>query len=193
MTTNWTLQRTVGPVNLPIDLADVKDHLRISSSDTQHNTLLTRHINAAAEQVEQDTGRTAIRATFVQSLDEFEDEILLHRGPLQSVSSVTYYDTDGVQQTLSTDIYGVDTARGMVHRKIDQQWPATNRERNNVAITFVAGYAEVAANVPRLIQEAMLMQIGAWFFDPMMENEMRAPWTSAYERLIGRIMRSSYP
>jgi len=193
MTTKWTIQRTAAPSVLPLTLADAKGHLRISVADTTHDQLIQRYIEAAVEQLEQDTGRVAIESSFTQYADDFESDITLHRAPVQSVASISYSDSEGVTKTLPTTTYGVDLSRDMVYLKSGQQWPGTNRERNNVAIAFVAGYGTSVANSPRLVQSALLLQVSAWFYDPAMESELRDPWSTAYERIIGRIMRSSYP
>lgn len=81
--------------------------------------------------------------------------------PTQTVDSVKYYDTSGVQQTLvaGTD-YEVDTASLMprVVPAYGASWPATNRQLNAVEITFTAGFG-LAAAVPEDIKSWMLLMV----------------------------------
>ena len=42
-----TLWRTVGPTGLPVTLAQAKEHLNLSPSDTTHDSKLTSMIGAA--------------------------------------------------------------------------------------------------------------------------------------------------
>lgn len=193
-TTSWTIDRTAGPGVLPLTLEDAKEHLRISASDTTHDQLLTRAITAATEQLEQDTGRAIIQQTFVQYLNDFPTEsyIRLYVKPISAVTGVTYEDTDG-SQTLATTVYGFDSARRQLYLKYDQSWPSTTGIQSNVAITMTCGYGTAPSSVPRLIQEALLLQTSEWFYDPAMEDDKRNRWSNAYERIVKRIMRSSYP
>ena len=193
MANDWTINRTSGPSQLPITVAEAKAKLNLSAADDTHDAEIQRAITAATEQVEQDTGIAAITQTFVEYRNEFcGDAIQLHRRPVQSITSVTYANDDGTQ-TLATSVYGFDQPRRQVYLKSGQTWPSTIDEQNAVAVTFVAGFGLVADNVPRLIQEAILLQVGAWFYDPAMEMPGRDAWSNAYERIICRLMGGNYP
>jgi hypothetical protein len=90
-------------------------------------------------------------------------EIWIPRPPLQSIVSITYYDENGVQQTLDPTQYIVDTyskpARVLPAPNVT--WPATQTRMNCVEVTFRCGYADAAANVPEGIRNWMLMRVGA--------------------------------
>lgn len=74
--------------------------------------------------------------------------------PLQSVTSLTYVDTDGVTQTLDPSQYTVDnlSETGRITPAFSTPWPYTRSIINAVNITFVAGYAYApeGAGVPNL-------------------------------------------
>jgi uncharacterized phiE125 gp8 family phage protein len=192
MTTTYSLNRTVGPASEPVTLAECKDHLELAASDTTHETKLQRFLEAARERVESDTNYAMISQTYTLSLDEFpKTDIEIPIRPLSSVSSITYYDEDNAQQTLSTDVYAVDLSRRIVHLKYDKEWPETVETRNAVTVTFHAGYGSASA-VPRLFKQLILLQV-ALSFEDRGDLTKRTHWETAYERLLPPVKRSSYP
>jgi len=80
--------------------------------------------------------------------------------PLQSVSSITYVDTDGVTQTLAADQYLVDAKSqpGRIEPAYGVSWPSTREQANAVIVRFIAGYGAAAA-VPQCIKNWMLIRI----------------------------------
>lgn len=85
-------------------------------------------------------------------------------GPLQSVSSITYVDTDGVTQTLSSGAYVVDdkSERGWVVLASGEEWPSTYDVINAVTISFVAGYGDATTDVPEPLREMILLIVTQW-------------------------------
>ena len=161
------LNLTSAPSETPISLAEAKEHLRVLH--TAEDSYITGLISAATEYLE---GREGIigRALITQSweyrIDAFPDcvSIELPMPPLQSVASVTYVDGDGAVQTLSTDVYAVETATlvGLISLKYDQVWPETRSEPHAVRIAFTAGYGAASA-VPEPLKSAMKLLIGHWY------------------------------
>lgn len=194
MTTAYVLNRTVAPANEPVTLAEARDQCEIAASDTNHDTKLTRYIETAREQVEHDTGYALITQTYTLSQRTWPDgtdELHIPIRPIQSITSVTYYDTDNAQQTLSTDVYGLDSARRLLYLKYNQQWPAITEQHDGIVTTITAGYGS-ASNVPTLFKQAILLQVAKWFMHRGDESNMAAHDT-AYERIVKRILRNSYP
>lgn len=91
-------------------------------------------------------------------------EIFLPRPPLVTVDSVTYYDTDGTLQTLSSSQYLVDIVSepARLVPAPNVTWPATQTRINAVAVLFTCGYGAAAA-VPSGIKRWMLTRIGAMY------------------------------
>ena len=79
---------------------------------------------------------------------------------LQSVTSITYTDANGTEQTLANDQYLVDTKTepARITPAFGLIWPVTRWQTNAVAVRFIAGYGAAAA-VPDGIKSWMLMRI----------------------------------
>lgn len=153
--------RTIDAVLEPLDLDELKAHARIT--DTSSDTLIETYGIVARQACEAYLGRGLLTQTWQLTLDDFADVIPLPMAaPLQAVTSVTYYDENGVQQTLATSVYGVDTnARpGAVVLKVDQAWPALQSQRLNgrVTVTYRVGW-ESADEVPELIKQGLRMYV----------------------------------
>ena len=153
--TRWT--RTVGPTLSVVTVDEAKAHLRDTSNENDGQIAL--YIEAATEEAEQYLGRGLLTQTWKAVLDHFTNEIPLPMAaPLQSVTSVKYYDTDGTQQTLATTYYDTDTlARpGKVVLKPEQSWPSLQSERRNgrVEIIYVVGWTD-ASLVPERIKQGI--------------------------------------
>lgn len=153
------------PATEPVTTAELKSHLRVDSTD--EDTLIASLGTAARQYVEEQTRRALVTQTWVLKLDEFPEsdgEILLPRPPLVSVSSVTYVDTAGSTQTLSSSVYSVDTTDtpGRITLAYDQTWPTVRDQRNAITVTYVAGYGAASA-VPDALKAAIKLLVGHWF------------------------------
>ena len=143
----------------PVTLTEVKAQCRVDGTDD--DTKLNSLIAAATDYVERYTGRAIVSQTWKVVLDEFADEMLLPKGPVQSVSSITYTDTAGDPQTLSASVYTADLANDPQRVVLNdgQSWPETDDAVNVVTITFVAGYSAV----PESLKHAILLLISQWY------------------------------
>lgn len=151
--------RTVAPATTPVSLTEAKAHLRVDHDDD--DTLIGALIDAATAHLDGWTGvlgRAIITQTWRQDFYEFSHKLRLPLHPVASITSVTYYDGDNAQQTLSTDVYELltDAAGAYVAEKADQTWPGTKDRAAAVSVTFVAG----EATAPAAIKAAILLLIG---------------------------------
>lgn len=91
-------------------------------------------------------------------------EIYLPLPPLQTVDSIKYIDQDGVQQTLSSALYKVDTVSepARLTPAYGQSWPATRNEASAVEIAFTCGYG-LGAAVPQGIKNWILVRVGSMY------------------------------
>jgi uncharacterized phiE125 gp8 family phage protein len=148
----------------PVTLAEAKAHLRVDTTD--EDALITAFIVAATEMAEQHTGRALMTQTWDMTLDKFPDALELTRTPVQTITSVTYYDTAGALQTLAAPGYVLDAADGDDYAHITpaygSEWPATRDQVNAVSVRYVAGYANAAA-VPESIKAWIKLQVSALF------------------------------
>lgn len=162
------LTRITAPATPPISLADAKVHLRVPSGDSSKDTLINALIDAVTSHYDGWTGvlgRAMVTQTWDVVLDAFPaGAIQIPLTPLQSVTSVKYLDTAGVEQTVDSNNYYVDTLSpdGWVVPDSDFSWPSTMAAVNAVAVRCVVGYGAAAA-VPAAIRQAMLIRIGTLF------------------------------
>lgn len=185
----YSIERTAGPTSEPVTIDEAKTQARITA--TADDAYVLSLIKAAREQVETDARKVLTTQTFVQRLDQFPGEyIRLERTPVSSVTSITYLDSNGDSQTLSTDVWELDAKRTVprIWLKYNQTWPVTRDIQNAVTITFVAGYGGASA-VPQIAKQAMALQIGSWYRD----REMTDHETRSYDALISRLRTRSYP
>jgi uncharacterized phiE125 gp8 family phage protein len=138
------------PTREPVSLALAKSHLRVDSTDDDN--LIAGLITAARVYCEQFQNRAYLEQVWDLWLDAWpdEDHIDIPLPPLQSVTSIKYYDTDDTEYTFGTDYYDVDTKsfNGRAVLKYGETWPTeTLRPSNGIVIRFVCGYATYAATV----------------------------------------------
>lgn len=134
------------------------------ATNTTGDPLLNAFIVTARQMAEQATGRALVTQTWELLLDAFPGgDISLGLMPVQSVSSVKYYDLDGVLQTVDAADYSLDADAlpGWVRLGYNKSWPSTQGIKNAVIVRFVAGYG-AAADVPQAIKQWMLLNIGVW-------------------------------
>jgi len=178
------------PAVEPVSTAEAKTHLRVTGSDS--DTYIDTLIAAARRTVEHDSGRALITQTWDWTLDGFPDadHFDVPFPPLQSVTSVTYTDTNGDSQTFSSGDYIVDTAseQGRIALEEGESWPTTKPVIDVVTVRFIAGYGDASTDVPDHLLHAVKLLIAHWY-----ENrEILAVGTIApaiaetYEALIAR-------
>lgn len=159
------------PAIEPITLAEAKAHLRVdhSNDDTKINMLIRaarRHVDGPYGFL----GRALVTQTWELVIDKFPtNELKIPLPPLQSVTSIHYDDSAGVQQLLASTEYTVDDVSepGWVV-PVTTGWPTSLFEGiNAVRVQFVAGYdatsdspPDLAGNIPDDIKAAMLLDIG---------------------------------
>jgi len=158
---------TVAPAVEPVTVAEVMRHCRIDSLTSDEQTDVETMIQAARERVEEVLWRALITQTRKQTLDEWPagDQIDLDYPPLQSVTSITYVDTGGTEQTLSTDAYDVTTTDlyGRITLAHGYTWPTARDDADTIQITYVAGYGDAASDVPAMIRLAIKQIVADWW------------------------------
>lgn len=149
-----------GPAAEPIALAEAKAWLKLDGED--EDALVGTLMAAARLHVEGATGRALIAQSWRLVLDAWPDTgvVRLPVTPLLSLTSITAYDSDGVDHEVSLD--GIDAGRAELLLPADIDAPAL-RERNGIAIDYVAGYGEAGADVPEALRQALLLVMAFWF------------------------------
>jgi len=151
------------PEEEPITLDEAKIHLKVDCTDT--DDYITALIIAARKHCERYQRRSYITQTLELRLDYFPQFIVeLPRPPAISVTAITYTDSAGDTQTLSSTKYTVDV-NSYVARVVpayNESWPTTRQVIDSVKVEYIAGYGD-AADVPETIKQAMYLLMGVWY------------------------------
>lgn len=190
---HFALTTITPPAKEPVTVDYVKRWLRIDSDE--HATQLQDLITTGRQLCEDYSGRAFITATFQQTLDRFPMmpntqfspgspsvvmpilqntwpldtsawAIKLPRAPVQSVTSIQYYDVNGQLQTLASSAYLVDNASepGRIAPVNGGYWPGVQWRPNAVTVQFKAGYGDTADKVPTKFRMAIAACVG-WLYD----------------------------
>ena len=176
---NYTLVTGAG-ATLPIALTDVKLWLKIPTTLTADDTLITALVKSAAGYFEKITGRDLINKTYKTYLDRFpcssdiafysgvtnlipkynDNGIKLRKSKLQSITSIQYY-IDSVLTTLdASDYYITDLPDySAIYLVKDKTFPVVDCRKQSVAIVFVAGYGIDDTFVPEDVKQALMQMI----------------------------------
>jgi uncharacterized phiE125 gp8 family phage protein len=153
------------PTAEPIDVASVKLYSRITSDveDLVVDTL----IRQARQQVERDTQIALLTQTWDVAFDNFPAAVSylpVPIGPLQSVTSVTTYDTAEVGTVFSASNYWTDVfgTYGRIGLKDTITWPSSLRPQNALVARVLVGYTSVDL-IPESLLHAIRILVTHWF------------------------------
>lgn len=190
-----SLKLTTGPATEPVSLSEAKLHCRREDDFTAEDDLFTELIKAARELVETDTERAFIEQTWTLTLDRFPDVIELRKCPIFDAADVeiTYLDSDGDSQTLSTDDYRVDASSepGRIATAYGVAWPLTYNVTNAITVEFTAGYAD-SSLVPSIAKQAIKLLVGHWYRNREAVGQVGEEISLAYNSLIERLRWGGY-
>lgn len=181
-----------GPASEPLTLTEAKTWLKIESDITEDDSLITALISSARSEIEQTTGIAFFTQTIEDVIDEWPEKtsdnshrtFYLLRFPVQSVSSVTYVDSDGVEQTLNTSLYHVDLHSNACGISLTGTLPAIKDQPNAIKVTYVAGWSAVGS-IPKDLTTAMQLMM-------TYQYEKRADSVKRYATAAENIIRKRY-
>lgn len=153
------------PEGLPVDLTELKDHLRLGEA-TAYDTVLNLLITAIVSPAQQASGRQLITATLQWTMSRFQRQIELPRPPLKSVEKLEYRGADGQWRTLDAGTYevNIEAEPGYILFPEAYGFPATFRdELYPVRITYTAGYGNTYEQVPATLRLWMKNIIGTYW------------------------------
>jgi uncharacterized phiE125 gp8 family phage protein len=154
---------TVPPTDEPVSLDEAKAQLRVSG--TVEDALIGGYIAAARGLVEDITGRSLMPQTWRLDLDGISSRIWLPKAaPVSAVTGITYVDSDGATQTLSTSAYRLQSASepAFVEWTDAISVPSLASRSDAVKVTYTAGYAS-ADLVPAQLRQACLLLVAHFF------------------------------
>ncbi len=191
--TAWTYLRSIGPSERCLSVESLKRAIRLSLDDDALDETLLMYIDASTGQVEHDTSMALLTQEWVYGRDAWNRLYRffeIPKRPVTEIVEITYFDSDNEQQTFPDESYRLDLARNQVVLQTNFDWPATQRD-GQIEVTFLAGY-DTPSNVPAELIQAVALQCGKWVENPTMDMPASVG-DDAYDRLVGRYMRSDYP
>ena len=118
-------------------------------------------------------------------------------GGATAITGFTYYDEDDAQQTLDPSKYSLDMGRNAVtcmDSDNSYAWPVSYPSPNSrdvVTITFTAGPSTTGC-VPKLAKQAILLEVGRYYFDPAQENGVNTNDGRSYEMIVKKLLSPFY-
>jgi uncharacterized phiE125 gp8 family phage protein len=174
------LVQTSPPSIEPVSLADVKANSRVI--DTSDDTLIPVLIGTARRYAESVTNRSFITQGWKLVMDSFpggcsasvpwgttysfpENAILLDKGNVLSIASITYLAMDGTQQTMPSTDYIADLSGcpARITPVFGKIWPIPMPQIGSVQVNYTAGYGPAATDVPEGIRHWILMRVASIF------------------------------
>lgn len=196
--------RTVAPATAVVSTAEAKAHLRVDHNDD--NTLIDALVQAATDRLDGYNGilgRALVTQTWRADFSGFAlswcywdatryygNVVRLPLGPVQTISSIKYWDTDNADQTVAVTNYALitDATGPIVVLNQGYSWPSTYNRFDAVRVTFVAGYGAASA-VPEAIKAAIKLHVEQ-LYQPLSDAE-RQQNQAAYDALIAQYRRPS--
>lgn len=161
----YILTKLAGDIALPVSVESCKLDLKI-----QHNAddeLLEDYIAAACALVGGKSGivgKVLTAETWQLKLRAASGCVVLPLSPVQSITSITYFDADNISQSLDVDdfaLYG-DEDSAFIEPKTGINWPSVYSRRDAITINFVAGFG-APADVPKNITRAIRLIVAHWY------------------------------
>lgn len=146
-----------GPTLEPVSLSEMKARARVT--DSASDGILAGYILEARQWVESVAGLLLMQQTVDAYYDSFGDVLELPKSPVQSITSVSYVDTAGTTQTLSSSYYLLNQRDRVpaVELATGYTWPTTQERSNAITVRFVGGYGSTQSLVPEPVRGAVML------------------------------------
>lgn len=181
-----------GPTTEPITQTDAKNWLKVDT--TADDDLITSLIAATREHIEAMTGLALFTQTVQEKLNwwpEFDSvtnpfqAFNLLRYPVQSITSITYLDSDGNSQTFAAENYVLNNTTGnfaSIGLAADKSWPSIRNQLGAITVNYIAGWATVG-EIPEDLKIALKLLL-AYFYERRADGIKQYP--SIAENLINK-------
>jgi uncharacterized phiE125 gp8 family phage protein len=179
--------------DLPVSLAEAKEHLRILHSDLDQS--IQTALDAAVEYCEATTGRALREELAVtQTYSEWPcGEVGFDRQPVKSIASVKYYDANGSLTTVSSSLYRLfPSSEAATYLEFDDLTftaPFYYDRSDTIQINYLAGYTD-ADSVPARAKQAIKLKLAELFGD--LKPQEAAASARACDDLLASISWGSY-
>jgi len=143
-----------------VSLEMARAHLRVDGTD--EDAYIASLVRRARAYAEHEAGRSFGTQTLKATLAALSDAMPLPRGPVVSVSSVTYLDANAARQTLSSALYYLDRSSldAIVRRVPGASYPTQSVRVGGAEITYLAGAWGV---LPEGAVQYILLLVGSMY------------------------------
>ena len=147
------LTRVTTP-DLPVQVSDVKRHLRLPES--VDNTYLEDLIEAATAFIDgpHGVGVSLSLTTYTLNIDDLSSSFTIPIYPVRAVNEIAYLDRTGVGQIVTTGIRFDNSNPARVYHDI-----RSSALDGSVVVTFTAGFV----TIPGDLKQAILMLVGHFY------------------------------
>tara|TARA_Y100000593_G_scaffold89148_1_gene172700 strand:+ start:389 stop:988 length:600 start_codon:yes stop_codon:yes gene_type:complete len=141
-----------GPTSLAAGaLSDLKAHLRVTS--THEDDVIKMYFESASSLVERVCGISISERTYQLNLPGFPIPyrfIELPRGPVSSVGSMYYYDTDNTSTLWASSDYDValDMLPARIYLQESDSWESTYDRPDAVRVQYTTGFGSTWDDIP---------------------------------------------
>ena len=167
------------PTTEPLTLLEAKAHLRVDTVDD--DALIGLLITATRQYCEQLTARSLVTQQWSLVLDSFPGggnfadqfgyagilpghAVLLEKGPVQSIDSITYTDMASAAQTMPPTDYIAELSGPLarITPRFGKIWPIALPQIGSAVVNFTAGYGAAAA-VPEGLKAWIKLRLAALY------------------------------
>jgi len=175
-----------------VNFAEVKDFIHLHSGTTANDAEVKACIHDATRYCEGETHRAFLTSTWKLVASSFYIDQIPLAVDLQSVTSVVYTDSNGVDQTADPSTYLVDTDSfvGSVRPTYNGCWPSTRSNTPNaVRITYTCGYGDSPSDLPSDARRAIKLMAAYYFLyrSPILTGTIVNDLPFAVDALLGHI------
>lgn len=159
------LELVTAPVIEPVTISECKQHMRIEHSDDDQ--IIAALINVAVKYLDVTgmLGKAMITQTWAEYVDFHATTVHLSITPVQSVTSIEYYDVNNALQTDTLSNYYIIGTKGYktIYPKSGYSWPVTFKRDDAIKITYVVGFGNTAESVPETVRHAIKMLVANYY------------------------------
>ena len=143
--------------------AEAKAFLKVDISDD--DTIIDNLVAAATESCQIYTNQYFIDTVVTQYCDNWKEFYSLYKSPVDSITSVKYYDSNNVLQTLDSDVYILDDSYqpARIGLEVNGTLPSLADRINAVEVKYTVGYGTASTDVPEGIRTAIILTVGNWY------------------------------
>lgn len=180
---SYHIERTATSGAPLVTLADAKRYLKVGYS--AEDELIKELIEQVTDDIEGFAWRSLLASTYKVYTNCLLPSVILARGPVDTISSVQYYDENNELQTLSSSYYFL--AKGVpdqVCKAKDVTYPTIYRRQDAVIVTYTT-----SPTPDRKVKSRVLKGVG-YLFENRSNLEMRMD--EVYRSIVAGMRRNYF-